>query len=100
MEKEKIGTMRFDFADGDNNLCNKYFPYANITQEEIDEIQPMVNDIMFARFKSFDNIIEYCRGTGYDKTKSLTNYTENFEYVTKITPVRGDYNGHILITRR
>lgn len=97
--KEKhVGTMRFDYNDG--SLCNRWFPYKDITQKEIDEIQPKVNEIMFDKFKEFKDVINVCNGTSYDDTKFIEERTDNFVYNIKLIPVKGDYNGYIFVYRK
>lgn len=99
MQKEKhVGTMRFDFADG--GMCNKWFPYQDLSQEDIISIQPKVNDIMFNTYNTFDKIIEECGGTGYDKEKTIYQDEENFFYAIKLIPAMGTYNGYIYVYRK
>lgn len=94
--KEKhVGTMRFDYNDG--GLCNRWFPYKDLSQEDINEIQPKVNKIMFDKYKTFDDIIKICNGTSYDDTKFIEESTDNFMYNIKLIPVKGDYNGYIFV---
>ena len=97
--KEKhLGTMRFDYNDG--GICNRWFPYQNLSKEDIEEIQPKVNEIMFDRFKTFGDVIKECCGESYDKTKLLEEETANFKYAIKLQPVKGDYNGYIFVYRK
>lgn len=95
-----VGRMRFDFNDGENSLCNSWFPSQEITQEDINEIQPIVNNVMFDIFFSFSKIIEECNGEGYSNTKLLERETDHFDYCIKLIPVMGDYNGYIFVYRK
>ena len=95
-----VGTMRFDYNDGERALANRWNSYLEITKEEINEIQPKVNEIMFNRFNSFSSIIEECNGIGYEKTKTIYEEEENFVYAIKLIPVIGDYNGYIFVYRK
>lgn len=99
MVKERhIGTMRFDFADGD--MCNKWFPYQYLTKEDIAYIQHKVNDIMFNIYDTFDKIIAECGGTGYNYEKIVYQEEHDFLYAIKLIPVMGTYNGYIYIYRK
>lgn len=99
MVKERhLGTMRFDFADG--SMCNKWFPYQDLTKEDIASIQPQVNIIMFDTYNTFEKIIEKCGGTGYNYEKTLYEETDNFLYAIKLIPVTGAYNGYIYVYRK
>lgn len=95
-----VGTMRFDFNDGDTALANRWNPYLEITKEEIREIQLKVNEIMFDKFNSLSSIIKECDGIGYEKTKVIYEDVDNFVYATKLIPVKGDYNGYIFVYRK
>lgn len=95
-----VGTMRFDFNDGETALATKWNPYLELSKDEIEEIQPKVNNIMFDKFNSFSSIIEECDGMGYEKTKVIHEDVNNFVYATKLIPVKGDYNGYIFIYRK
>ena len=95
-----VGTMRFDFNDGESALANRWNPYLEITKEEIDEIQPKVNQIMFDMFNTFSSIIKECGGTGYNLTKTIYEETNNILYAIKLIPVKGDYNGYIFVYRK
>lgn len=97
--KEKhVGTMRFDFNDG--GICNRWFPYQDLSSENIAEIQPKVNEVMFDRFNSFQTVIERCKGTSYDNTTFIEEETNSFIYNIKLIPVKGDYNGYIFVYRK
>ena len=99
MTKERhLGTMRFDFADG--GMCNKWFPYQTLSREDIELIQPKVNEIMFGTYNTFDKIVEECGGTGYNNEKVLYQNTEKYLYAIKLIPARGAYNGYIYIYRK
>lgn len=95
-----VGTMRFDFNDGENALATRWNPYLEITKEEIKEIQPKINEIIFDKFNTFSSIIKECNGTGYEKTKVIYENADNFLYATKLIPVHGDYNGYVFIYRK
>ena len=95
-----VGTMRFDFNDGERALANRWNPYLEITREEINQIQPIVNEIMFNTFNSFSSIIKECNGTGYEKTKTIYKDEDNFLFAIKLIPVQGDYNGYIFVYRK
>lgn len=99
MIKEKhLGTMRFDFADG--GMCNKWFPYQDLSREDIESIQPVVNDIMFNTYNTFDKIIEECGGTGYNYEKTIYKEEKDFLYAIKLIPAMGAYNGYIYVYRK
>lgn len=99
MTKERhLGTMRFDFADG--GMCNKWFPYQTLSREDIELIQPKVNEIMFGTYNTFDKIVEECGGTGYNNEKVLYQNTEKYLYAIKLIPAMGAYNGYIYIYRK
>lgn len=95
-----VGTMRFDFNDGEKALANRWNPYLEMSMEEIKEVQEKVNEIMFDMFNTFSSIIEECGGTGYEKTKTIYQDTDNILYAIKLIPVKGDYNGYIFVYRK
>ena len=95
-----VGTMRFDYNDGEKALANKWNAYLKLNRQEVDDIQLMVNHIMFNKFNSFSSIIKECEGIGYDKTKIVYQDTKNFLFATKLIPVKGDYNGYIFVYRK
>ena len=95
-----VGKMKFDFNNGENNLCNSWLPFKNLSGEDIAEIQPLVNEIMFDTFNSFSKIVEECGGEDYSNTKFLYKETLNFNYCIKLIPVMGEYNGHIFVYRK
>lgn len=99
MTKERhLGTMRFDFADG--GMCNKWFPYQTLSREDIELIQPKVNEIMFSTYNTFDKIVEECGGIGYNNEKVLYQNTEKYLYAIKLIPAMGAYNGYIYVYRK
>lgn len=97
-KEQLIGTMRFDFADG--GLCNKWFPYQDLSEEDIKTIQKKVNEIMFDTYNTFDKIVEKCEGEGYDKETMLGEDEKEFFYAIKLIPVRLTYNGYIYVYRK
>lgn len=99
-QENHLGTMRFDFADGDTCIANRWFSYQEFSNEEIPEIQGFCNEIMFDRFNTFNKVIEFCKGTGYDCEKVFYEETEHFAYAIKFIPVKGDYNGYIFVHRK
>lgn len=95
-----VGTMRFDFNDGETALANRWSPYQTLSQEDIAEIQPKVNEVMFDRFNSFTSILNECNGRGYNNEKTFYEETKSFVYGIKLIPVKGDYNGYIFVYRK
>lgn len=97
-KENHLGTMRFDFADG--GLCNRWFPYQDLSEEDVLIIQPKVNEIMFGTYNTFDKIVEKCGGIGYDYEKTIYDEEELYLYVIKLMPVKGIYNGYIYVYRK
>ena len=68
--KELLGVMRFDFYDG--GLANQWNPRDLIIKlndkKEIDlkKLQKELNYIQFDLIKSFDTVVSFCNGRGYD----------------------------------
>ena len=94
-----LGTMRFDFADGDTRIANRWNPYQDLNKKDIPEIQTYINEVMFKRFNTFTKIVQECNGSSYDNEKVLYDKTANFAYAIKLIPVRGVYNGYIYVYR-
>lgn len=94
--KELLGVMRFDFYDG--RLSNQWNPRELITEfnnrREIDlrKLQQELNYIQFELIDNFNNIVNLCNGTGYDKETLLYVDLELSKYVIKLIPVRDSYS--------
>lgn len=99
-KENHLGTMRFDYADGETKIANRWSPYQDLSKKDIPEIQTYVNDIMFNRFNSFSKIIQECNGTSFNNEKILYEETLNFIYAIKLIPVKGEYNGYIYVYRK
>lgn len=99
-KKYHIGTMVFDYADGEYSISNKWIPYQDLSQEGIEEIQKYVNDIMFNRFDSLSKIINYCGGEAYSYEKLFQEETSNYLYTIKLIPVTNTYNGYIYVYQK
>lgn len=95
-----LGTMRFDFADGEQSLANRWSPYQELSSNDISEIQAYVNDVMFNRFNTFSKITDECKGFSYSDEKNLYEETTNFVYAIKLIPVQGEYNGYIYVYKK
>ena len=96
--KELLGVMRFDFYDGVKNLRNQWFPRELIIElndkKEIDlkKLQEELNYIQFTLIKDFNNVVELCNGTGYDKENLVYIELEEGKYVLKLIPVLDTYS--------
>ncbi|GAA0819221.1 hypothetical protein [Clostridium tertium] len=94
--KELLGVMRFDFYDG--RLSNQWNPRELITElnnrREIDlrKLQQELNYIQFELIDNFNNVVNLCNGTGYDKETLLYVDLELSKYVIKLIPVRDSYS--------
>lgn len=99
-KENHLGTMRFDYADGETKIANRWNPYQDLSKEDIPEIQTYVNDVMFNRFNSFSKIVQECNGSGFTNEKVWYEETPNFIYAIKLIPVKGEYNGYIYVYRR
>lgn len=97
-ESTHVGTMRFDFADG--NCANRWFHMKDLDKGEIKEVQDYCNSIMFNRYNSLSKIVTYCEGNSYDEQKEFQEETENFVYAVKLIPVYREYNGYIFAFRK
>lgn len=101
MKKENhVGSMRWDFADGETALANTWFPYQTLSKEDIAEIQPEINRIIFEKYNTFSSIIEECGGTSYDHLFIKHQESKHFVYAIKLIPVKGDYNGYVFVYRK
>lgn len=95
-ENKKIGTMRFDFFDG--NLANKWIvgtAASNISIEKLKEIQKVLNYIQFEEFNSLRKIVRFCGGTSYNDERYVEVKYNSILYIIKLIPVYGSYNGYI-----
>lgn len=96
--KELLGVMRFDFYDGEDNLCNQWNPRDLIIElnnrKEIDlrKLQKELNYIQFDLIENFNNVINLCGGTGYDKETLVYIDLEIARYVIKLIPVKDTYS--------
>ena len=91
--------MRVDFADG--SIANSWFPTALATSKEnLQEIQDVVNDIMFDQITSYDKVVEICGGEGLDETANLYVYEGNYNYWINLIPIKGDYNYYINVYKK
>ncbi|EGT3616210.1 hypothetical protein FHH43_08195 [Clostridium perfringens] len=94
--KELLGVMRFDFYDG--GLANQWNPRDLIIElndkKEIDlkKLQQELNYIQFKLIKSFDTLVSFCSGRGYDNETLLYINLDIAKYVIKLVPVRDDYS--------
>lgn len=95
-----LGTMRFDYADGDTCVANTWFPYGSYSKEDISEFQEHCNEIIFKRFTSFSKIVSYCGGEGFLNETHFEEETDNYIYDIKLIPVKGEYNGYIFVHRK
>lgn len=90
--------MRFDFYDGVKNLSNQWFPRELIIElndkKEIDlkKLKEELNYIQFTLIKDFNNVVELCNGTGYDKENLVYIELEECKYVLKLIPVLDTYS--------
>lgn len=96
--EEHLGTMRFDFADG--SISNNWFPYEDLSEQDISLIQIKVNEIMFNTYNTFDKVVKECGGTGYNNEKIIHDEDNLFLYTIKLIPVQGIYNGYIYVYRK
>ena len=94
--KELLGVMRFDFYDG--GLANQWNPRDLIIElndkKEIDlkKLQQELNYIQFDLIKSFDTVVRFCNGRGYDNETLVYIDLEVAKYVIKLVPVRDSYS--------
>ena len=94
--KELLGVMRFDFYDG--GLANQWNPRDLIIElndkKEIDlnKLQKELNYIQFDLIKSFDTVVRFCNGRGYDNETLVYIDLEVAKYVIKLVPVRDSYS--------
>ena len=94
--KELLGVMRFDFYDG--RLSNQWNPRDLIIElnnrSEIDlrKLQQELNYIQFDLIKSFDTVVRFCNGRGYDNETLVYIDLEVAKYVIKLVPVRDSYS--------
>ncbi|HAT4331989.1 TPA: hypothetical protein I9087_000381 [Clostridium perfringens] len=94
--KELLGVMRFDFYDG--GLANQWNPRDLIIElndkKEIDlnKLQKELNYIQFDLIKSFDTVVRFCNGRGYDNESLVYIDLEVAKYVIKLVPVRDSYS--------
>ena len=94
--KELLGVMRFDFYDG--KLSNQWNPKDLIIElnnrEEIDlrKLQKELNYIQFELIDNFNNLVDQCIGTGYDKEILVYIDLEVAKYVIKLIPVIDSYS--------
>lgn len=94
--KELLGVMRFDFYDG--GLANQWNPRDLIIElndkKEIDlkKLQQELNYIQFDLIKSFDTVVRFCNGRGYDNETLVYIDLEIAKYVIKLVPVRDSYS--------
>lgn len=95
-----LGTMRFDFANGEKAIANSWYSNQQLNITDVSEIQPYVNDVMFNRFNTFTKITDECKGFNYSDEKVLYEETTNFIYAIKLVPVQGEYNGYIYVYRK
>ena len=86
--KELLGVMRFDFYDG--GLANQWNPRDLII--ELNELQQELNYIQFDLIKSFDTVVRFCNGRGYDNETLVYIDLEVAKYVIKLVPVRDSYS--------
>lgn len=88
--------MRFDFYDG--RLSNQWNPRELIIElngrKEIDlrQLQKELNYIQFELIENFNNVINLCSGTGYNKETLVYIDLEIAKYVVKLIPVKDDYS--------
>lgn len=94
--KELLGVMRFDFYDG--RLSNQWNPRELIIElnnrREIDlrKLQQELNYIQFELIDNFNNVVNLCNGTGYDKETLVYIDLEIANYVIKLIPVKDSYS--------
>ncbi|MDH2336386.1 hypothetical protein [Clostridium perfringens] len=94
--KKLLGVMRFDFYDG--GLANQWNPRDLIIElndkKEIDlnKLQKELNYIQFDLIKSFDTVVRFCNGRGYDNESLVYIDLEVAKYVIKLVPVRDSYS--------
>ena len=94
--KELLGVMRFDFYDG--GLANQWNPRDLIIElyekQEIGvkKLQQELNYIQFDLIKSFDTVVRFCNGRGYDNETLVYIDLEVAKYVIKLVPVRDSYS--------
>ena len=94
--KELLGVMRFDFYDG--GLANQWNPRELIIElndkKKIDlkKLQHELNYIQFDLIKSFDTVVRFCNGRGYDNETLVYIDLEVAKYVIKLVPVRDSYS--------
>ena len=94
--KELLGVMRFDFYDG--RLSNQWNPRDLIIElnnrREIDlrKLQQELNYIQFELIDNFNNIVNLCGGTGYDKETLVYVDLGIGKYVIKLIPVKDGYS--------
>lgn len=94
--KELLGVMRFDFYDG--ALGNKWNPrdliieLNNKKEINLKKLQEELNYIQFDLINNYENVVELCGGTGYDRETLLYVDFEMAKYVVKLTPVRDCYS--------
>lgn len=90
---ELLGVMRFDFYDG--GLANQWNPRDLIIKlndkKEID-LKKLLNYIQFDLIKSFDTVVSFCNGKGYDNETLVYIDLEIAKYVIKLVPVRDSYS--------
>ena len=94
--KELLGVMRFDFYHGE--LANQWNPRDLIIElndkKEIDlkKLQKELNYIQFDLIKSFDTVVSFFNGKGYDNETLVYIDLEIAKYVIKLVPVRDSYS--------
>ncbi len=81
---ELLGVMRFDFYDG--GLANQWNP------RDLKKLQQELNYIQFDLIKSFDTVVRFCNGRGYDNETLVYIDLDVAKYVIKLVPVRDSYS--------
>ena len=94
--KKLLGVMRFDFYDG--RLSNQWNPRELIIEMnnrkliDLKKLQQELNYIQFELIDSFNNIVNLCSGTGYDRETLVYIDLEIGRYVIKLIPVKDGYS--------
>ncbi|MDB1939155.1 hypothetical protein [Clostridium tertium] len=94
--KELLGVMRFDFYDG--RISNQWNPRELIIKMnarqliDLKKLQQELNYIQFELIDNFNNVVNLCNGTGYDKETLVYIDLEIANYVIKLIPAKDSYS--------
>ena len=95
-ETKRLGTMRIDWYDG--RLWNQWNPTNLLTELktssslELEKLQQELNYLQFELVSSFQEVQEYCKGTGYDRETLFTVSLDYADYAIKLIPVKDAYS--------